>query len=101
MNFFLLFKTKNNISFRSDLLSRDRRLPQISNSPPRIAETRSRSSTVGSNSILTPIQEEEIDESPVTVVIDCIGVQASRLLENCDTKLDISGAEELNDQTKC
>lgn len=82
-------------------LSRDRKLPQLSNSLSRAPEMRSRSSTVGSNSILTPIREEETDESPVTVVIDCIGLQTSRLMENCDRKIDISGGEELNGQSKC
>lgn len=84
-----------------DVLSRDRGLPQLSNSSPRVPEVRSRSSTAGSNSLLAPIREEEIDESPVTVVIDCIGVQSSRLMENCDRKIDISGGDELNGQSKC
>lgn len=75
---------------------------QVSHSPPRHPDTRSRSSTAGSSSLLTPIREEEDDDDPpITVVIDCIGVQASKLIENCDTKLNLSEGEQLNRHSKC
>ncbi|GIY81676.1 uncharacterized protein CDAR_307841 [Caerostris darwini] len=65
---------------------------------------RKRSSTTGSNGMLSTISEEdsERDETPpMTVVIDCIGIQAARLLENCDTSVNLSNGTELGAQSKC
>ncbi|GBM13688.1 hypothetical protein AVEN_148206-1 [Araneus ventricosus] len=66
---------------------------------------RKRSSTTGSNGMsqLSTISEEdsERDERPLTVVIDSIGVQASRLLENCETSVNIAIGNELDKQSKC
>ncbi|XP_055934962.1 uncharacterized protein LOC129964246 isoform X2 [Argiope bruennichi] len=67
--------------------------------------TRKRSSTAGSNGMphLSTISEEdsERDERPLRVVIDNIGVQASRLLENCETSINIANGNELDKQSKC
>ncbi|XP_042905378.1 uncharacterized protein [Parasteatoda tepidariorum] len=77
------------------------------NSPtmsPRSRNSRSRSSSSissssGSSSPLSTINEEE--EWPVRVVIDCIGVQAARLMDNCDTSVQLSNGNALSTNSKC
>ncbi|GFX50718.1 hypothetical protein TNCV_2723041 [Trichonephila clavipes] len=66
---------------------------------------RRRTATSGSVSMphLSTISEEdgEKDDRPVTVVIDCIGIQTSRLMENCNTTVNLTNGHELGTQTKC
>ncbi|GFR03840.1 uncharacterized protein TNCT_247751 [Trichonephila clavata] len=66
---------------------------------------RRRTATSGSVSMpqLSTICEEdgEKDDRPVTVVIDCIGIQTARLMENCNTTVNLTNGHELGSQTKC
>ncbi|CAL1274256.1 unnamed protein product [Larinioides sclopetarius] len=66
---------------------------------------RKRTSTTGSNGMpqLSTISEEdsEKDERPLTVIIDSVGVQAARLLENCETTVNVANGSELDKQSKC
>ncbi|KAG8200710.1 hypothetical protein JTE90_022321 [Oedothorax gibbosus] len=50
---------------------------------------------------LSTIREEDHEEWPVTVVIDCIGVQAARLMENCETIVKLEDGSELRTHSKC
>ncbi|GFT95933.1 uncharacterized protein NPIL_70781 [Nephila pilipes] len=67
--------------------------------------SRRRTGTSGSVSMphLSTINEEdgERDDRPVTVVIDCIGIQTARLMENCETTVNLTNGLELNAQSKC
>jgi len=68
----------------------------------KIRQSRSISCTasIGGNLHLSTIDEED-DERPVQVVIDCIGIQAARLMERCETTVNLTNGSELTTNSKC